>query len=140
MSSIRALVIVFFAAASVQAVTIDMVTVGNPGNAADTRYDLTGFGSVGYNYQIGKYEVTAGQYTEFLNAVAKADPRDFTTRICSIRSGANPANWFITQFQLLGTRRRSQPTGELRRLLGRGPVCQLASQRPANWSARPLNN
>ena len=34
----------------------------------------TGFGSVGHVYQIGKYEVTAGQYTEFLNAVAKADP------------------------------------------------------------------
>ena len=28
----------------------------------------------GHAYQIGKYEVTAGQYTEFLNAVAKADP------------------------------------------------------------------
>jgi formylglycine-generating enzyme required for sulfatase activity len=34
----------------------------------------SGYGSVGYVYQIGKYEVTAGQYTEFLNAVAKADP------------------------------------------------------------------
>ena len=30
-------------------------------------------GSVGYNYNIGKYEVTAGQYTEFLNAVARTD-------------------------------------------------------------------
>jgi formylglycine-generating enzyme required for sulfatase activity len=57
-----------------RAVTIDMVTVGNAGNAADTRYNPTGFGSVGYAYQIGKYEVTAGQYTEFLNAVADADP------------------------------------------------------------------
>jgi formylglycine-generating enzyme len=74
MSSIRVLVIVFFAASSVHAVTIDMVTVGNPGNAPDTRYDATGFGSVGYVYQIGKYEVTSGQYTEFLNAVAKDDP------------------------------------------------------------------
>src|SRR5262245_16206402 len=56
------------------AVNIEMVPVGNPGNAPDTRYDATGFGSVGYNYQIGKYEVTVGQYIEFLNAVAKADP------------------------------------------------------------------
>ena len=55
-------------------VTIDLVPVGNPGNAPDTRYDATGFGSVAYAYQIGKYEVTAGQYTEFLNAVADADP------------------------------------------------------------------
>src|SRR4051812_3617109 len=51
-----------------------MVPIGNPGNAPDTRYSATGIGSVGYIYQIGKYEVTAGQYTEFLNAVAKADP------------------------------------------------------------------
>jgi len=28
---------------------------------------------VGYNYNIGKYEVTAGQYTAFLNAVAATD-------------------------------------------------------------------
>jgi formylglycine-generating enzyme required for sulfatase activity len=28
---------------------------------------------VGYEYGIGKYEVTAGQYTEFLNAVATED-------------------------------------------------------------------
>jgi sulfatase modifying factor 1 len=51
--------------------SIDFVTIGNPGNAADPN---TGHGSVDHAYQIGKYEVTAGQYTEFLNAVAKADP------------------------------------------------------------------
>jgi formylglycine-generating enzyme required for sulfatase activity len=56
------------------AVAIDMVTVGNPGNAPDTRYNGISVGSVNHVYQIGKYEVTAGQYTEFLNAVAKADP------------------------------------------------------------------
>ena len=49
------------------------VTVGNPGNAADKRYDSTGYGAVNHVYKIGKFEVTAGQYTEFLNAVAKAD-------------------------------------------------------------------
>ena len=47
--------------------SLDIVTVGNPGNAADT---ATGYGSVGYTYQMGKYDVTAGQYTAFLNAVA----------------------------------------------------------------------
>jgi len=53
----------------VQAVTLDWVTVGDPGNADDN----TGHGGVGYEYQIGKYEVTAGQYTEFLNAIAATD-------------------------------------------------------------------
>ncbi|MCY2929618.1 MAG: SUMF1/EgtB/PvdO family nonheme iron enzyme [Planctomycetota bacterium] len=51
-------------------------TVGDPGNAADTRYPdppISSFGSVGYTYKIGKFEVTAGQYTAFLNAVAATD-------------------------------------------------------------------
>ncbi len=57
---------------------IETVQVGNPGNAADARYPDTyngvlSYGAVGYTYNIGKYEVTAGQYTEFLNAVAKTD-------------------------------------------------------------------
>jgi formylglycine-generating enzyme required for sulfatase activity len=52
-------------------VVIDTVTVGNPGNANDTHGD--GYGGVAYTYNIGKYEVTAGQYTEFLNAVAATD-------------------------------------------------------------------
>ena len=50
-------------------VTLDMVTVGNPGNANDT--GGTNNGAVNYSYQIGKYDVTIGQYTAFLNA---ADP------------------------------------------------------------------
>ena len=52
------------------AINIDMVTVGNPGNANDT----TGYGAVSYNFDIGKYEVTNAQYCEFLNAKAKSDP------------------------------------------------------------------
>ena len=56
-----------------QAVTIDLVTVGNPGNEPDTRYETPGYGAVDYVYQIGQFEVTAGQYCEFLNAVAATD-------------------------------------------------------------------
>jgi formylglycine-generating enzyme len=57
--------------ASAGAVDIEFVPVGNVRNAAD----ITGFGAVDHEYQIGKYEVTAGQYTEFLNAVAtSSDP------------------------------------------------------------------
>ena len=52
-------------------VVIDTVPVGNPGNANDTHGD--GYGGVAYTYNIGKYEVTAGQYTEFLNAAAVTD-------------------------------------------------------------------
>ena len=42
------------------AVDIITVPVGNPGNADDTYDD--GYGGVDYTYNIGKYEVTAGQY------------------------------------------------------------------------------
>lgn len=48
-------------------VNYEMVTVGNPGNANDTVGQ--GYGGVAYEYQIGKYPVTIGQYTAFLNAV-----------------------------------------------------------------------
>jgi formylglycine-generating enzyme required for sulfatase activity len=51
------------------AITYDLGPVGNPGNSNDT----TGYGGVAYDYQIGKYDVTIGQYTDFLNAVAKTD-------------------------------------------------------------------
>ena len=58
------------------AITIETVPVGNAGNAADTRVmndGSTRYGSVNYAYNIGKYEVTAGQYTGFLNAVGGVD-------------------------------------------------------------------
>jgi len=57
--------------------SLQFVTVGDPGNAPDTRetndasQDL---GAVAYSYQIGKYDVTAAQYCQFLNAVARTDP------------------------------------------------------------------
>ena len=55
--------------------SLEMVPVGNAGNAADP-FNPDGYGNLGavpYNYNIGKYDVTAGQYTAFLNAVAKTD-------------------------------------------------------------------
>ena len=70
---------------SVQAeVVIETVPVGNPGNAGELSGSGAGApggygpdricGAVDYVYNIGKYEVTVGQYTEFLNAVAATDP------------------------------------------------------------------
>ena len=60
---------------------LETVAVGDPGNTGE----LSGLGaggwgpdricgSVGYNYNIGKYEVTTAQYCDFLNNKAKSDP------------------------------------------------------------------
>lgn len=62
--------------------TMDMpfMAVGNAGNAGELSGSGAGgygpdaiCGAVGYNFNIGKFEVTAGQYTEFLSAVAATD-------------------------------------------------------------------
>jgi formylglycine-generating enzyme required for sulfatase activity len=71
---VAAVAAMLLGAGAVQAgITIETVTVGNTGNVADTRYVTPGYGSVAYTYNIGKYEVTAGQYTAFLTAVAATD-------------------------------------------------------------------
>jgi formylglycine-generating enzyme required for sulfatase activity len=60
--------------------SLEMVPVGDPGNPGEWSGENYGgygpdriCGAVDYTYNIGKYEVTAGQYCEFLNAVAKTD-------------------------------------------------------------------
>ncbi len=88
-------------------VVIDVVTVENPGNVADTRYEDCGWGGVNYVYNIGKFEITAGQYCEFLNAVAADDPfglysesmADPSTRYvwgCNIQRSGSPGGYSYT--------------------------------------------
>jgi formylglycine-generating enzyme required for sulfatase activity len=58
-------------------VEIETVVVGNAGNAGEQsrlpNADPTFYGAVAYEFRIGTYEVTAGQYTAFLSAVAATD-------------------------------------------------------------------
>lgn len=77
---------------------LETVTVGDPGNSPHGKY-----GSVSYTYNIAKYEVTAGQYTAFLNAVASYDRYglyDATMwgyeESCQIRQHGTPANHTYT--------------------------------------------
>ena len=59
-------------------VEMAFVPVWDAGNQADS----TGYGAVDYQYRIGTYEVTIGQYTAFLNAVAADDPHGlYNTRM-----------------------------------------------------------
>ncbi|MDR2430430.1 MAG: SUMF1/EgtB/PvdO family nonheme iron enzyme [Puniceicoccales bacterium] len=52
-----------------QGISIDFAHIGNINNGSDT-FNGTPYGDVGHEYYIGKYEVTQGQWTDFLNAVA----------------------------------------------------------------------
>ncbi len=78
---VLALMLAVFFVSVVQAdVVIETVTIGNPGNAGELSGTGAGgegpdriCGAVDYVYEIGKFEVTAGQYCEFLNAVAADD-------------------------------------------------------------------
>jgi len=77
----------------VSAVDIEFVAVGDPGNLGEWSGESYGgigpdriCGSVSYVYKIGKYEITAGQYCEFLNAVAANDTYGLYSNAMWLRS------------------------------------------------------
>ena len=72
---------------------METVPVGNLGNAGELSGDgpyAAIVGAVDYAYNIGKYEVTAGQYTEFLNAVADTNAYGLYSTYM-----ADPAEWLF---------------------------------------------
>jgi len=66
-------VVLHFDPANALAVTVDWVTVGDPGNACEVQTQGC-FGAVAQPYRISRTEVTVSQYTGYLNAVAQSDP------------------------------------------------------------------
>jgi formylglycine-generating enzyme len=101
------------------------VPVGNPGNANDP---ATGnlYGGVAYTYNIGKYDVTVGQYTAFLNAVAATDTYGLYSP--SMASDLNIA----------GIARNATPSGFTYRVIGspNHPITYVSwgdAARFANW-------
>jgi formylglycine-generating enzyme required for sulfatase activity len=104
-------------------VVIDTVLVGNRANAPDTRYEKPGYGGVAYTYKIGKYEVTTGQYCEFLNAVAKTDAYGLYN------------TYMDTVFESTGCNiKRSGSPGSYTYTVGNGTPTDVA-----NWANRPVN-
>ena len=67
--------ILLAAGAGMADITIETVPVGNVENTADPE---TGYGAVDYEFNIGTYEVSNAEYTEFLNVVDGdgSDPYD----------------------------------------------------------------
>ncbi len=61
---------------------IDFVTIGSPGNAGYSGPDPNGFatgrGAVGYEYRIGRTEITTGQWLDFVNTFSvQSDALEF---------------------------------------------------------------
>ena len=124
--------------------SLEFVTVGDPGNAADT---ATGsrYGSVPYVYQMGKYDVTVGQYCQFLNAVAKTDTYGLynslrpwaTEHICRPSESPRAAVRAATAYSVTGGYSQAGELSDLRCHVGRRrPVLQLAAKRPAHTGGR----
>jgi len=63
---------------------IDWVTIGDPGNPAYNGFDpdelVTGRGSVGYEYRIGRTEVNTAQWVEFFDTFASRVPEHIMPR------------------------------------------------------------
>lgn len=123
------------AAGSAQAgINSAMVPVRDAGNLPDS----TGYGAVSYNYNIGQYDVTLGQYTAFLNAVAtKSDPYGLYTSYMASGSGTSgieqsgsPGNF---SYSVTGSAPGSEQYAGIRCFLGWcGAVLQLVAKRPAD--------
>ncbi len=92
-------------------------TIGDPGNACDSRFNGC-FGAVADVYDIGTFEVTQAEYTEFLNAVAASDPNAlYSANMDIVRSGSNGSFTYTTAF----------PTEAV------SNVSSFAALRYANW-------
>jgi sulfatase modifying factor 1 len=68
-------------------VTIETVTVGDAGNPSVGYFGP--YGAVDYEYAIGKYEVTIGQYTTFLNSVASVTSDSYIVDLWSASMTSN---------------------------------------------------
>jgi formylglycine-generating enzyme required for sulfatase activity len=86
MKRILALLLLLSASADVRAVTLDLVTIGDPNNDADVVAGLGLFGRVTNTYRISRTEITNAQYVEFLNAKAAADPLELFNTSMSFSS------------------------------------------------------
>ena len=93
-------------ATTIRGIDMEFVTIGDVGNAGDTRPEAnpSGCGAVGYEFQIGKYEVTNAQWNAFTLAAGAptGNPSDAYDRSAYYTGAQQPTNgvsWYeATQF------------------------------------------
>lgn len=88
-------------------ISLELVTVGDPNNSPDP---LTGFGAVEQTFQISSKAITIGQYTTFLNAVARDDRNNLFNpsmqsdlNIAGIQRSGSPGNYRYTVIDNAGS-------------------------------------
>ena len=110
---------------------LETVFVGDTGNVGELSgpggggyYPARICGSVGYNYNIGKYEVTTKQYTDFLNAKAKSDPYGlYNSAMADTTNNSQGCNI-----------KRTGTSGDYSYTVGNGSQTDIT-----NWANRPVN-
>lgn len=89
-------------AITVRSIDIDFVTIGNAGNVGDARIMIGGaygWGSVNYNYRIGKYEVTNAQWNAFTSSAGTPTNDGYYNGVAHYTGNQQPANnisWYET--------------------------------------------
>jgi len=132
MGGLCACVVAFLLAGTAPAIVIETVPVGNVGNTGEWSGEgYGGFGTpricgaVDYEYEIGKYEVTAAQYCDFLNAVAKTD----TYGLYNPLMDRSPTGCQITQHGTEGSFTYDFSGGAV----------EAPGSMAADWQNRPVN-
>jgi formylglycine-generating enzyme required for sulfatase activity len=82
---------------TIRGIGMDFVTIGNAGNAADAG-GAPGYGAIGYNYRIGKYEVTNAQWNTFTAATGAPTGNDsgysYSAYFTGAQQPANNVSWY----------------------------------------------
>ena len=121
----------FLAPPASAVVTIDWVTVGDPGNACETQSQGC-FGAVNDEYRIGKFEVSTAQYVEFLNAVAATDTNALYNTSMGSGFGGITRSGSSGSFSYSAIAGRENMPVNYVSFLRQPALCELAAKRPAD--------
>ena len=125
----------FWLASAASAVTIDWVTVGDPGNACDTQSQGC-FGAVGYAYRIAKLRGHERPVRRVPEREGGLRPARALQHEHGLGLRRHHAQRQLGQLHLQRDRRPRGHAGELRVVLRRAALRELAAQRPGRAATR----